>query len=298
MAPDSIPVYGNVAFARIAAFDRRSVAEQAALKERLEAHIRSALARVADAERAVLDADDGVAVVLFVPPARALDLAQALQRAPEALPVQLGLNHGPLGLTAAGNDGRVFGDGLTAAAAAARFAAPHQLLVTQDFANALEAQDPARATSLEPAGDFTDTRVRQHSLYRPDPSREARRRRHVLMLGVAGTVAILALGAAARMASHWLFPPRPAVVTLAIKPRGEILLDGVLQGQAPPLTQITVPAGRHVLTVRHSGYAPLELALDLQAGEQMRVAHSFTAPRPTEPRRGFWQDLRRKLGRP
>lgn len=293
--PDSAanPVYANVAFLRIPRFDARPVVEQAELKEKLEARARAALAAVAPGERVVLDSDDGLAVVMFGDPARALDTAQDLNaRGGPAL--QVGLNYGPLALTSRGAEARVYGDGLTAAAAAARFAAPDRLLVTQDFARALAGADPARAAGLAAAGDFTDTRVRLHSLYAPDPAALAVRARRTFVRTVAGVAAILALGVAARYAHQVYFAPEPAVVSFAIKPRGEVFVDGVARGRTPPLTLLEVPAGRHVLTVRHPGFAPYELTVDLKAGEQMSVAHTFAAARP-EPKGGFWRELRRKF---
>src|SRR6185312_5371250 len=137
-------------------------------------------------------------------------------------------------------------DGLTAAAAAARFATAERVLVTEDFSRALKLRDPERAAGLAPAGDFTDTRVRQHSLYAPDPARRTAYRRRMLGYGVAGVLAILSLGWAARSVRHGLLPPEPAVVTLAIRPRGDVSVDGVPRGRTPPLTQIEVPPGHHV----------------------------------------------------
>ena len=170
MSAPATPTSANVAFLRIPQFATLPVSEQASLKERLEGRARSAIAGLAPDERAMLDADDGLAIVLFCEPARALDIAQALHgSAPEA-PLQAGLNYGPLALTSRGGDARVFGDGLSAAAAAARFASPERLLVTHDFAKALRSRDPARAADLATAGDFTDTRVRLHSFYTPDPA--------------------------------------------------------------------------------------------------------------------------------
>ncbi len=291
--PVANPVYANVAFLRIPRFDARPVVEQAALKERLEARARAALANVAPAERVVLDGDDGLAVVMFGDPVRAFDTIQSLHaRGGSAL--QVGLNYGPLALTSRGPEARVYGDGLGAAAAAARFAAPDRLLVTQDFARALAGADPARAAELAAAGEFTDTRVRLHSLYAPDPAAGRARARRTLVQVVAGVVAILALGAAARYAREVYFAPEPALVAFAIKPRGEVYVDGVARGRTPPLTLLKVPAGRHLVSVRNPGFAPLELSVDLKAGQQLTITHTFAAARQ-EPKGGFWRELRRKF---
>jgi hypothetical protein len=299
MPESAPPIHAHVAFLRIPAFDTRSVAEQASLKDRLEGRVRAALSGVPEAERIVLDADDGVALVLFGAPARALRIAQSL-RGEEAF-LQVGLNHGPLALTEAGPGARVFGDGLVSAAAAARFATPERILVTQDFVHALEAASPEIAPDLVGAGEFTDTRVRQHLLYTPDPARRAQRRRRFAAELLGGVLAIMLVGIAARLVQHRFFPPAPAVVNFVIKPRGEVFVDGVARGRTPPLTRLELDAGRHVVTVRNAGFPPLEVTLNLKPRDETTITHTFAAARrpadrPTETPRDFWRDLKRRFG--
>jgi hypothetical protein len=293
------PVYANVAFFRIPGFDGRPVADQASLKERLEARLRESVANVGAADRVVLDAEDGAALVLFNEPSRALAIARSFNKAGEDA-VQVGLNHGPLALSGAGADARVFGDGLTSAAAAARFATAGRMLVTQDFARALERRDPALAAQLATAGDFTDTRVRQRSFYTPEPSRASAYRRRMLAYAVFGSIAILALGLAAREAAKRLFPPPPAIVKLNVKPRGEVYVDGVYRGRIPPLTQVEVVAGMRSVEIRNPGFAPYQVTLDLKPGMEVNVAHTFVRPpspkRPEKEPNSFWENLKRKFG--
>lgn len=291
--PAAHPVPANVAYLRIAGFASRPVAEQAALKERLVARARAAIAPIPAAQRMVLDADDGLALVVLGDPEVALDLAQAMREGGGEAKLHAGLGHGPLGLCAPGPDVRVFGDGLVGAEAAARFSAPDQLLVTQEFARALEAAAPGRARELEAAGEATDAHMRKHAFFAPDPARRAARRRRMALAAMAGVAAILLLGVGAREANRRLFPPKPAIVKLEVKPRGEVFVDGVSRGRTPPLAELEIPAGRHVLQVRNPGYPPLEIELDLKAGERMTVAHTFSK---AEPQPGFWGDLRRKFG--
>src|SRR5260221_495745 len=158
--------------------------------------------------------------------------------------LQAGLNYGPLAMTSRGSEGRVFGDGLAAAAAAAKFASPEKLLVTADFARALQELHPARAAGLAVAGDFTDTRVRLHSFYTPDAKLGSVYRRRMLAYGVGGVAGILLLGVAGREAHQRLFPPLPAGIRLSVKPRGEGFVDGGSRGDAPPLQGVDVGAGR------------------------------------------------------
>lgn len=307
----ALPVHANIAFLRIAQFGSRPVAEQAALKERLERHTRAALDAVSEDDRIFLDAEDGLVVVMFGDPGRALKVAQDLRARDPGLQLQAGLNFGPLALNPRG-EGRVFGDGLTAAAAASRFASAERLLVTQDFAAALRHRHPERAAELAAAGDFTDTRVRQHSFYTPDARAGARRRRLLLAYGAGGVLAILFLGVAAREARRIFFPPLPAVLRMVVKPRGEIFIDGVSRGYTPPLVEIDVVAGRRDIQIRNTGFPPLEVTLDLKPGERTTLAHTFqriepakAKPKPRakakpepEPESDLWRDLKRLFSDP
>jgi hypothetical protein len=290
------PVHANVAFVRIPEFDARTVTEQAALKDRLESRVRKAIDGLAPADRLVLDSHDGIALVLFGDSARALRIAQLL-RGEEAF-AQVGLNHGPLALTTSGTEARVFGDGLAAAEAAARFATPERVLVTQDFLRALDSWAPESAGDFASAGEFTDNRVRQHLLFAADPQLRAARRRRAWATGIGGVTAILLLGIFARLASQIFFPAAPALITFAVKPRAEVFVDGVSHGRTPPLRQVEVPAGKHVIVLRNPGSPPLEMNVDVKAGQQLTVSHTFAAPRRPEPKRepDFWRDLKKKFG--
>ena len=296
MQDTASPIQAHVAFLRIPGFDGRSVAEQASLKDRLEGRVKAAIAPVDDAERLVLDADDGLALVLFGDAARALRIAQSL-RGEEAF-LQVGINHGPIALTGDSAGHRLFGDGLAAAAAAARFATPERILVTQEFRRKLEETSPEIAEDLVSAGEFSDAHLRQHLLFTPDPERGAtRRRRYLVRLG-GGVLAILLLGAAAREARQWFFPARPAVINFAVKPRGDVFVDGAAKGRTPPLDRLEVQAGRHVVVVRNAGYPPLQLTLNLEAGQETTITHTFVPRRSPESRDqpGFWRDLKRRFG--
>ena len=295
MSSASTPVYANVAFLRIPQFSTRPVGEQAALKERLESRAKLAIESVPADERAVLDAEDGLVLVLFCDPARALDVVQVLHAASSDSPLQAGLSYGPLALTSRGSEGRVLGDGLSAAAAAARFASADKILVTGDFAKALQLKHPARAAALATAGDFTDTRVRLHSFYTPDAKLGSQYRRRMLAYGVGGVAGILLLGLAGREAAKRLFPPLPSVIKLTVKPRGEVFVDGVSRGHSPPLQEIEVTAGKRIVQLRNPGYPPLEITLDLKPGERTTIAHTFTRPQvPSKP--DLWRDLKKKFG--
>src|SRR3989304_6053401 len=143
----------TVVFLSLAEFGARPVAEQAQLKEDLEAALATAIAPLAAADRIVLDAPEGTAVVLLDGPAAALDLGERVRAA--ALPLCIGINHGPVKLALNGAHGPVLvGDALAAGAAVAAFASPGQVLVSRSFRDALADAAPERADALLPAGTF------------------------------------------------------------------------------------------------------------------------------------------------
>lgn len=299
-APPANPVHACVAFARIPHFEELTVSAQAQQKEQLEARVLAAVAHVDAADRIVLDAEAGIALVLFGDFERALDVAVALQGAPGANAMQVGLNYGPLALSASGPDGRVFGDGLTEAAAAARFATPERLLVTERYAKALQATAPDRATELVAAGDFTDTRVRQHHFLTPDRERRLKLRRRRAIYAGGGAVVILLIGVLARDAYQSMLNARPAIVKLDVKPRGEVFVDGVSQGRIPPLTELRLTPGAHRIQIRERGYRPYDATLELKPAQRHTITHSLVripdAPKKQQQEPDFWRDLRKKFG--
>src|SRR5216110_2216781 len=94
----------SVVFLKIQEFARRPVQEQARLRAQLEAVVAVTTAELDPASRIVLEASDGVAIVLLRDPAGAVRLAQrALTASAAGLPLSAGLNHGAL--QAAGRKG-------------------------------------------------------------------------------------------------------------------------------------------------------------------------------------------------
>lgn len=295
--PTASPVFANIAYLRIAGFAGRGVQDQARLKGGIEARLRKAIEGLPAADRIVLDAPDGMALVHFGAPARALDIVQALCAAAGEEPLKAGLNHGPIAVTARDAGAMVFGDGISSAATAAGFAPGGRILVTAPFAKMLEASQPDRAAGLAPAGEFTDARVRLHAFYTPDPQRLIARRNRLAAYALVGMLAILLLGVIGREVNSRFFPPRPAVVEFDVKPWGEVIIDGVARGRTPSeLREVELPPGRHQIRVRSGRYPPLDLKVSLEPGERMTVTHSFTGERTDRKPGGFWRDLRRSLG--
>ncbi|MCL4802010.1 MAG: hypothetical protein KJ025_20635, partial [Burkholderiales bacterium] len=227
----------SVVFLRLADFGARPVAEQAKLKEGLEDALEAAIAPLDAAQRIVLDAPDGAAVVVLDGAETALALGERLRAAAAELPLAVGINHGPVKLAALGAHGpALVGDALTASAAVAEFARPGAILVSRSFREALAESAPERAEALRPSGVHTDAAVRSHEVFAPDGAAGASRRRRALVLGALGVLGLLAAGVAARGARRARADraPQPPLLALAVTPWGEVFDDRERRGRTPP----------------------------------------------------------------
>ncbi|MCW5659914.1 MAG: serine/threonine protein kinase [Burkholderiaceae bacterium] len=74
--------------------------------------------------------------------------------------------------------------------------------------------------------------------------------------------------------------PAPAVaatgmVQLAITPWGQIEIDGKNAGVTPPLSQLKLSVGEHVITVRNEDFAPHTVTVRVSADQPVTVRHRF-----------------------
>ncbi|KAB2876730.1 MAG: serine/threonine protein kinase [Burkholderiaceae bacterium] len=70
-------------------------------------------------------------------------------------------------------------------------------------------------------------------------------------------------------------PAATGVVQLAVAPWGQIEVDGKGAGVTPPLAQLTLPVGDHVITIRNSDFAPRTVSVRVQADQPVVVRHRF-----------------------
>ena len=205
----SASLYASVTFLKIQEFARRPVSEQARLRAQLIAVVAVTAAEIEPARRIVLDASDGVAVVVLGDPAAALRLGErALTAVTAGLPLSAGLNHGAVQLAeSAGKGGRksrgsegMAGDGIAVAASIAGFASPPQLLASRAFRDALADAAPGREALLVPAGTFTDAGLRGHEVFRPDARAPRRREWRYRGACVASALVLLGAGIGGRVA--------------------------------------------------------------------------------------------------
>lgn len=289
----SAPTLASVVFLKIQEFTGRTVAEQARLRAQLEAVVGVAISGLPIEDRILLDTPDGAAVVVLANPRGALEVAEQALAAATGLPLCIGVNHGIIQLATDEQNAQGFvGDGIASAATVADFATPSSLLVSRSFREALAEHAPDREVNLRPAGVFTDSRVRTHELLTPDKAAAVNRNRRLLLIGTASVLGLLGTGAVLRDAVHRNgISGAPAVLVFDIAPHGEVFVDDEPKGKSPPLTQIRVSPGSHTIEVRNGSHPALKLDVDLKAGEQMTIKHSF-AQTPGDIIRGF----RKKLG--
>lgn len=275
--PSSLPTLASVLCLRLGEFAGQSVAGQARVRAQLEAVVAAGLTTLPERDRILLDMPDGIAIVVLGNPVGALETAARCLDAAAVLPLCVGADHGAIAPVAgaAAVQGMI-GDGLRAAAVAAGFATPGQMLVTRPFRDALSQQSPVRRAELRPAGTFADASVRTHELFVVDRGERLRRRRRLLAYGAALIVVLLAASVVGRLAWRREGPFEPkAEVALAISPGGDVFVDGKPVGTAPPLDRLRLRAGRHALEVRHGDDPPYRLELQLKPGERLSVQHTF-----------------------
>jgi len=196
-------IVASVVFLKIQDFGRRPASEQARLRAQLEAVVAVTTAELDPASRIVLEASDGVAIVLLRDPAGAVRLAQrALTASAAGLPLSAGLNHGAL--QAAGRKGAegMTGDGIAVAAAIAEFAPASRLLASRSFRDALADAAPGREVSLVAAGAFKDAGLRNHEVFSLDENAVARRKLRYALATAVLVVACIGGGIAARVSAE------------------------------------------------------------------------------------------------
>ena len=80
---------------------------------------------------------------------------------------------------------------------------------------------------------------------------------------------------------------------LAVKPWGEVYVDGRKIGITPPLKSFDVPAGRHIVTVTNSSLPIHQREVTVEPGTKVTVVHDFTCVsiRDSICREGFGKGL-------
>jgi cell division septation protein DedD len=278
------PTLASVVVLRISEFSRKPVAEQARLKAQLDALVTYAIRPLPVGARVVLDAPEGVAIVVLNGPEAALDLAKRSQFVADDLKLCIGVNYGPVmsALDALRGPGLV-GDGLSAGVTLSNASKPGRFVASRAYREALKASDAGRVRELGPAGTYTDAQLRAHELFALDWRPTFNRYGRLIFYGTLTVAAIIVAGFAVRFARVALEPtppPKPGLIRLEITPRGDVYIDGALRGASPPLTEIEIDPGAHVIEVRNSPSPPLRLDLTVGSADEMTIRHAFVSPQP------------------
>lgn len=65
-------------------------------------------------------------------------------------------------------------------------------------------------------------------------------------------------------------------VMLDISPPAEVVVNGVLAGTAPPMTQLTLPVGQQTITLRSAGFDPYSITVYVRHDQAVELRHLFT----------------------
>lgn len=161
---------GTVVFVDIVDYSQRPVAQQVALKTRLNEMIGEVLAHVPAGDRMSVDTGDGAALCFLGAPEDALFAASNLRAAVGAagpeLTLRIGINLGPLRLVKDVNGQRnILGDGINVAQRVMGFAQPNQILVSRSYYEIVSRLSEEYAQFFQYLGIHRDKHVREHEVY-------------------------------------------------------------------------------------------------------------------------------------
>jgi len=156
----------SVLFIDIVEYSKRSVAEQARLKQQCNGLLTEALQSVAARDRVILDTGDGAAVAFLGDPEDALFIALAIRDGADGLPIRMGINLGPARLVKDLNGQvNIIGDGINVAQRVMSFAEPGQLLVSRSYYEVVSCLSTEYSGLFTHEGSRTDKHVRAHEVY-------------------------------------------------------------------------------------------------------------------------------------
>lgn len=90
----------------------------------------------------------------------------------------------------------------------------------------------------------------------PPPARERRAREARVTIAVAAAPAL-------------------GTVRIAVSPWGNVEIDGTPVGTTPPLNELTLPEGRHQITIRNADFPPFSTGVSVTPGQPVSVKHRF-----------------------
>jgi serine/threonine-protein kinase len=70
-------------------------------------------------------------------------------------------------------------------------------------------------------------------------------------------------------------PPATGIVRIAVSPWGQVEIDGKVAGTAPPLSELTLPEGKHQITIRNEDFPPYSASVNIAPGQPVTLKHKF-----------------------
>jgi eukaryotic-like serine/threonine-protein kinase len=70
-------------------------------------------------------------------------------------------------------------------------------------------------------------------------------------------------------------PLATGVVRIAVSPWGHVEVDGTSAGTTPPLNELTLPEGKHQITLRNEDFPAYSITVNVVAGQPVSVKHKF-----------------------
>jgi eukaryotic-like serine/threonine-protein kinase len=85
----------------------------------------------------------------------------------------------------------------------------------------------------------------------------------------------LRIAAAKPTAAKPAAPLATGVVRIAVSPWGHVEVDGASAGTTPPLNELTLPEGKHQITLRNEDFPAYSTTVNVVAGQPVSVKHKF-----------------------
>jgi len=130
--------------------------------------------------------------------------------------------------------------------------------------------------------------VRTHEVLSPDPDVPGRRRK---VFAAVGAIAMFAFATGAVVfredIRQQVYTGKPGVLAFDVYPDGDVFVDGVPRGKSPPLAQLRLDPGRHMVEVRKKGHPSFRYEVNLRPGRVATIEMAFT---PGD-ERGFFRRL-------
>jgi serine/threonine-protein kinase len=79
----------------------------------------------------------------------------------------------------------------------------------------------------------------------------------------------------AKAAANAAAPAPTGTVRIAVSPWGQVEVNGSSAGTTPPLNELTLPEGKHQITVRNTDFPPYSVSVTVSPGQPVTVKHKF-----------------------